>query len=229
MEQYCDDIKNEYHEIKKKFSRLVTAVFESLKRRIEYSSVKTLLLRHLIIVCGYSSEDTKVLEAAKSIDEISLVIIRFSSFCNAEVFEALIETYGSEEDKKHLQEYDRDFRQCCFTVHNNRVKCGKLIHSSQRVVSFKIDYNMENMNGNEIQDLKSGISRIIEVPSAQLKLIEIRAGCLDFHFVVPLSVCDQVFQLNDKHREELLKGSVRFIEIFVSSDEVCTVHLLLFC
>lgn len=143
-------------------------------------------------------------------DNIHDAVMKYYSFSDYEMIEALIKVHGSDEDKTQLKEYIKKYSECVLLVHNNRVKCGSDIGPNK--VTFKLEIFDDTVHGREMVATKRTISKFLSVRTSQLHLVEIRKGCLNFDFSVPECVVQRVFNLPEEDKKRMFKDSLVFIE-----------------
>lgn len=214
-----------YYEIKVEFVCLTTSIFKSLEERaITISQLKIFFNEYITKVWGsnsYTQETLKALMDAEELDKLHHTVKEYSSFCNYDIIKTLVRVHGSAEDKKELEEYHKKFASCVLHVHNNRIKCD---HNNigQNWVTFKLDYNSDHcadytLHGRELTVMKETIRKILDVRKSQLRLVQIRPGCLTLDCMMP--ECATVPKLSREERKSLFKDSITFIEM-TSDNEV---------
>ena len=84
-----------------KFKKLMNQVYESLRKRVEHSSIILTLTEDDIMIFD---QDDK-LDEAKDMFEVFKAIRPHCSYFNYDLLKLLVDVHGSSEDKAHFEDY----------------------------------------------------------------------------------------------------------------------------
>ena len=225
-------IENLKLEIHRKFLRFEAELVSSLDRRITAASMVRTLLNHFP-ECSTESmynisllqEHKQALLDAKDIEGVFAIIHPYYSYYNYELLQTIVEAYGSEEDKKRMQQYIRDFTSYC-----KRVPCVEFyddhcLKSPKRVkLKFKLDYDKKHLTLADIKNIQRNISKLLNIRPSVLFLHSVGDGCTAVTFLVPDPCIHAVLKLL-KEKATILQREVKMMTIECDGkpiDEVCT-------
>jgi hypothetical protein len=162
------------------------------------------------------------LKKSKSIDEVFTDLAPEMSFFNHEILTRIINVLGDKDDKDHLADYSKEFKEFCkrkvFEVEPGRCTCGqRLSKLKQRKLFAVVLPTGEKMlrNLGDAMNIKETLAEVLGVPPAALHLHRIDRGSVILVFSVPDSTAEELFPLA-KEKIALLK--VKGIILFVPQD-----------
>lgn len=146
-------------------------------------------------------EDIKEdLQNAENIDEIFCSLSVKYSFLNFEVFDKILERYGSEEDRKKFNYSSclKAYLEChkvkeFIKLHPLLInsKLQKLCDNTKKVV-FKLDIKTsETMN--TVKEITKSVARILGLQASMVQIEGVRRGCVLVTAVLPASIADALF------------------------------------
>ena len=211
-------LRLESQEIMIQFQELVSATIKSLIRR-NVSPKK--LLSHVMTLGAFGPvfKETQVpvfchrfkeLKAAKTIDEIFLVINDYFSFFNYQLIEHIIKEFGTRNDKTMLQKYKKEFDQYAKRrIFECPPEFGPVIDADCADVFVKIDSHYKYCTVSQIEMFRQRLSKILHVsPQGILHLCRIDEGCWQLMLQVPSFVQHEVFPLSREQEKALSAESV---------------------
>ena len=208
--------------ISRKFLKLVANLIESLRNRIKPEDLVVTLMQHVKIYPQESTYNASLLQGlkpallgAKDVSEVFSVIDPFYSYYNYEIIQTITEVHGTDEDKRRMQQYLRDFSEFC-----KRTPCTEYCDDSssqpsnpkQTKIIFKLDYDQERLTLAHIKIIKRQIAEILQIRSSVLMLQSVEKGCTAIIFKVPTFVADSLLDLVEDKRN-ILRTSVRLISV----------------
>ena len=189
-----------FKEIKRKYSSFVSC----LCKRIEKEDPTTVKL-HLYNLLGFKPgqdvqfmSDVEKMENTAKMSEIFLTLSKYASFLNYDIFQALLEKFCTEEDRKNPDLRYSEY----FNAYINKLKISEFIWinpkledrcaTSKKQFDLKFDIE-ESCHFLKIIDLKVCAASIFHCLPAQIEIVAVKEGCVDVTFQVPVTVADATF------------------------------------
>lgn len=129
------------------------------------------------------------------------------NFLEFDLLTTIVERYCDEVTIRKLKQYDDDLK---LFVEKRRVSevsedlsLSNCIDETQERVIMKLDLNDPTLK--EIKELKSKICEILDIMPSTLLISEIKPGCVEVTFFVPVHISEHIFgkPINDAQREAL--------------------------
>ena len=204
-------LSRDYKNILTKFAELQNNTSESLdKRNISTEKVANCALS----LAMYKSDDVPqpllpeeqdLLEEAKSIERIFFLLRRHKliSYFDYGILKLIIETHGSEDDKRRLTEYVDEFQAFC----RRRVVevppvISECTSSTRKVFKVLITADMSATLA-DIEAAERKIADIFVLDHSVLTLHKITPGSLVLTLSIPITVADKVFPLQASQLSQL--------------------------
>ena len=202
-----------------KFQDLFSATTESLKQR--KISVQEIVC-HLVGL-GPSPPAYKDLNLptfrrklpelinAKTVDAAMLVIGNYCSFFNYYMIEHLVKKLGTEQDKKNLEKYKKEFSEY---AERHVFECPSEVGTvseglAKMVVTLTLDKTYEEYTMSYLDLFVSDLRKLLNISSsAVFKLCHIAPGSLRLTFQLHRSMIEDIFPLTREQEAELAKLSV---------------------
>lgn len=177
-------------EIKKKYSSFVSHLCE----RIEKEDIATVKL----YLHNLSGGDMCNVEKLENATKIFSILSKYASFLNYDTFQALLERFCTEEDRKnpnlkyseYLNAYIDKLKISEYIMINPKLEDRCV--TSEKQFSLKFDIK-ESCPFSSIIDLKFHTASIIRCLPSQIEIIAVEKGCVDVTFQVPVTVADTTF------------------------------------
>ena len=133
---------------------------------------------------------------AKRIEEIFIIINPYLSYFNYELVQVIIDTHGTDKDKKNMQQYLKDFSDYCKKVpcveFHEESDCNE---SKRTKIKFKLDYNKSQLKLGDVKRIQRRIARILKLKPSVLFLHSVDDGCVVFTFLLPTSTINHVMDM----------------------------------
>jgi hypothetical protein len=154
-----------------------------------------------------------------SVDRVFTHLAPEMSFFNHEILAKIINVLGDKDDKDHLADYTKEFKEFCkrkiFEVEPGHCTCGQRLSKLKRRKLFAVvlptgEKTLRNLG--DAVNIKETLSEVLGVPLATLHLHRIDQGSVILVFSVPDSIAEELFPL-PKEKFALLreKGMVLFV------------------
>ena len=218
-------LKKDTQKIIKSFANLSNETCSSLIR--QGVTVDSLVR---VAINSDSSLYDKLMES-KSVDRVFSHLGSEISFFNHEILKDIINVFGDENDKIHLVDYSKEFKEFCkrkvFEVEPGHCTCGQRLSKLKQRKVFAVvlptgEKRLQNLG--DAVSIKEMLADDLDVPLATLHLHRIDRGCIILVFSVPDSVAETLFPL-PKEKIALLrvKGMVVFVpkDSESESNQVC--------
>ena len=203
-------LKKDTIKIMKSFTNLSNETCDSLIR--QGVTVDSLVR---VAINSDSSLHDKLIES-KSVDRVFSHLAPEMSFFNHEILKDIINKFGDKNDKVHLADYSKEFKEFCkrkvFEVEPGHCPCGqRLIQRKPFAVVLPTGDKKFQTLGDAVS-IKEMLADDLGVPPATLHLHRIDKGSIILIFSVPDSVAERLFPL-PKEKIALLrvKGMVVFV------------------
>ena len=197
--------------MEQEFNTLTTSILRSLtSRRISKKKVVASLMGIQCLKkvfdspnqCLFRMQRTK-LNNASSLEEIWIIIGEYWSFFDYYVIAHIVDSFGSREDKKCLDKYERKFNEYVKKrVFPISIGSGSRNDSARFLVKLDSTYD-----GCEIGRLKSfqiRLSGILNLNPEVLKLSQIRRGSIILNFQIPVFIVNLFLPLSASQKEALV-------------------------
>ena len=224
-----------------KFRALFSSTFKSLKQRnvpVLHVVQELAGLSHIQPVYSDSElpafrKQYSALRKATSIDDIMWVVLDYCSFFNIQILECIIESLGSDEDKRMLQTYqDTFFEYAKRKVYDMPSEVCPVSDNCQALVYVTLDDSYNDCTLNQLRLFHSKLCSILQVSKTVLQLCFIKSGSLKLTFQVPSFVKSPTLPLTSDQESSLMNlGVISFSYTFVyqfSEQEQKQVSVLVF-
>ena len=204
-------LSRDYKNILTKFAALQTSTCESLnERNISTEKVANCALT----LAMYKSDDVPQpllpeeqdrLEEAKSIERIFILLRRHKliSYFDYGILKHIIETYGSEDDKRRLMEYVDEFQIFCRRkVVEVPPVISECTSSTRKVFKVLITADMSATLA-DIEAAERKIADILGLAHSVLTVHEITPGSLVLTLSIPILITDKIFLLQASQLSQL--------------------------
>lgn len=147
----------------------------------------------------------KSLPTDSDFDDVSGVVVEYSSFFNFDLFRFLVNHCGSEQDKQNLAEYEKAFEEY---IKRKVFECpsqlGEISDSDlEGTLLVKIDKHYDDCSAYQLQLLKKKICDVLHI--TLMKLCRVESGCLCLTFQIPHHVLQNILPLSSDQEEMLVK------------------------
>ena len=203
--------------IRKKFVKLQSDVRVSL-REVPLDDIIPHVLGYAEVFDPESDKkvsllpEEKLRKAASTDQLFNKVLQKQWSFLEFDLLESIVEQCCDETICKQVKEYHNDlkefFEKRRLSEVSEDLSLSNCTDETQEVVIMKLDLNDPTFK--EIKDLKSRICEILEIMPSTLLISEIRPGCVEITFLIPVPISEYVFAkpITDSQREALKAASV---------------------
>ena len=192
--------------IQGQFAHLVFATVESLKDRVELSRLVCFLQECPLLQHRKGAESNYVadLEGAKSIYDIFKVIRTFYSFFGYNLMEEIIATFGTDDDKRRLAEYEPLFTEFCKRrVYECPIDAFGRKSKDDFLLVVKLKDELEKYTLQAVSAFRSKLCEVFGLPDGVLQFIGAEEGCVELHFAAASSLESVIFPLSVRQRERL--------------------------
>jgi len=216
-EELKAQLKDDEQKMKLLFGSLVTGTCDSVEKRIPVKKLAGAILQLGAYEPAFEERDRQLLdehrEEIKSANSVSEIFIILSAYWNYLDFEVLVYvinlfgTCGDDSDEKRLQSYKEAFQRFCkrriFELPLPESGNGT-DHKKQEKLYVKLNVR-EDTPLEQINLLKTKISKILQVNSASLLIDHVDKGCVQLIFLIPKFVAREIFPLSDEQTSALSK------------------------
>ena len=210
-------LKSDIRNIKIRFSTFTVATRDSLDGRISLDKIKDTILSLDAFTDGIGvkvldPQDTQKIELADSISKIFITLRKYISFFNYEIIEQLIDHYGTNDDKRRLQEYRTALNAFCQrNVLEIPPKDLDLSNPRPEAKQFVLKCTKDTLKLSDIQTLKEKIAIIMGLNPSTLQLYTIEEGCVELHFLISTAVADRIFPVSPSQHSALSEIGVKVL------------------
>ena len=184
------------------FKKLTNVVYESLRSRVEHSSVVLTLSKDDVMVF----DDDDRLNEAKNMLDVFKALLPHCSYFNYDLLKLVVEVHGSKEDRKHMGEYLQSFTKYCEAMPCAEEVYGNEDSRSKRIkIKFKVNFDRHQLKVDSLRRVKNNIARHLRVNTSSLYLRKIEEGCVLLEFLVPRFLFERIFPLNEDQMASLCK------------------------
>ena len=209
--QLRSDIKS----IKAKFSDFSVAIRDSLESRVPLDKIKDSVLSLDAFTDGagvkvLDPQDKKKIEAAESMSKIFMTLRNYVSFFNYEIIERLISQYGTNDDKKMLQEYCQELDAFC---QRNVYEIPPNTFSSPRPEAKELVFKctQDTVTLYDVRIIKEKVARVLGLKYSTLQLHTIEKGCVQLCFLISAAVADRIFPVSSSQHSALSEIGVKLL------------------
>ena len=206
------DLKN----IRKKFVKLQSEVRESL-RQVPLENIVEHVLGYVEVFESPESGKKEQLlpeenlRHATSTDKLLSILQKKWNFLECDMLISIVEQCGDETVCRKVKEYHNDLKEFFETRKLSEVPEGLSLATADETcepVVMKLDLIDPTLK--EIKDLKSKVCEILEIMPSTLLIADIRQGCIEITFLIPVHVSKFVFgkPFTDVQREAFRAASV---------------------
>ena len=152
-----------------------------------------------------------------SVDEVFTHLAQEMSFFNHEILEDIITKLGDKDDKDHLADYSKEFKEFCkrkvFEIEPGCCTCWQRLSQLERKKLFVVVLPMdERTMVQKLEDavsIKKVLAKVLGVPPATLHLHRIDRGSVILVFSVPDCIAAELFPVpNEKIALLKVKGII---------------------
>ena len=178
-------------------------------------------------------QDEKDLLQAKTIDMAFIILRRHMSFFNYEILAHLIESHGSDEDSKKLEEYEMCFKQFCqrkvFEVSPNVVGRSPSQRSDEKAFFVLLLTKSFASTLNDVVAAKRKLATLLGLKSSTLHLHRIDEGSIALLVSIPGFVAEAIFPLSTLKQIKLRAEGFEVIQQVSLHTQSCSQMLFLIC
>ena len=157
-----------------------------------------------------------------NIDRIFDILVKYMSFFSFEILKNIICAFGTDNDKRQLEEYTKKLEQFC---RRNVFECpwseGDEAASDQTKLIVKIDESNESYYSvKSLRKLCVTISEILNISGCFLRVRNVEKGCIEITFLIPKFIEKNIFPLKDEQQKRFQSiGVTRLVCGFYSFDK----------
>lgn len=204
-------IRIDLKKIKSKFVDLQSDVRESLRNKPLNNIVEHILgyvevFEHNgsdILVHTFSEE---TLRSLSSTDELFRVLQKRWNFLENDLLISIVKRYGDEEIKSKIDNYSKDLREFLENRKLSEVSQTRSLQlsSSDDITSEPVlmKFNLSDPTLQKILDLKSKICEILGINPSSLRICDIKEGCIQITFLIPVQISEFVFCRPFSHEQQ---------------------------
>ena len=192
--------------IQRQFASLVFGTVESLKERVELSRLVCFLQECPLLQHRKGAESNYVvgLKSVKSIYDVFDVIRPFYSFFGYNLIEEIIATFGTDDDKRRLAEYEPRFTEFCKRrVYECPIEAFGRKSKDDFLLVVKLKDELEKYTLQAVSAFRSTLCEVFGLPDGVLQFIGAEEGCVELHFAAASSLESVIFPLSGRQRERL--------------------------
>ena len=208
-----DDDRSMTHE----FGSLVTTTCYSVQERVPTNvfCVSILQLKAYEPAPGERDrslldEHSREIQLAKSIAEIFVILTPYWNYLNYEILEYIIKGHGTSDDREKLEKYEDKLKSFCerriFELPLLDNGNDRKTSPNQAKFAVKLD-KTDNIEGNELRQIRTQIAKILHVNVAAFKLCSVDPGCVQLTFLIPKFVSQEIFPLSCEQTSALSKDA----------------------
>ena len=204
-------LQNDIQKIMKSFGNLSNGICDSLIRQ----GVTVEKLVRVAVNFNHSLHDKLI--GSTSVDQVFTHLTQEMSFFNHEILEDIINVLGDKDDKDHLDDYFKEFKEFCkrkvFEIEPGCCTCWQRLSQLERKKLFIVvlPTGENTMLLEDAVSIKKILAKVLGVPPATLHLHQIDMGSVILVFSVPDCIAAELFPLpNEKMGLLKAKGIVLF-------------------
>ncbi len=171
-------------------------------------------VKNLVLTLVSSSKEEKYiakLEKADTIPHIFVALRPYKSFLNYEIVNIIVAKFGSDEDKKIMEDYQIEFskfcRRCAFEIPCNKLSSAR---SEQKIVSVKLTSKGSSLCVAVLT--RDTIASILGMKPWELYLCSIEEGCMCLRFFLSAKVFAQFFPPTVSQLASLCEAEISILE-----------------
>ncbi len=202
-------LERESLNMEKQFNSLVTRLQESLKQqKREATEVTNCLAGINCMKQVYDGKNQCVfrkkrrqLEECSTTDEIWPILQHYFSFFDFYIVEHITKHLGTEDDRKNMNTYKRDFKKYlnCRVFPLNIFRSYIPRDDSKELV-LVLDSSFDDCDLAHVDELIQNVAKLLIVEPCVLNLKEIRQGCIKLVLLIPEFIFDDVFPLTSDQK-----------------------------
>ena len=220
-------LSSDYRKILEKFAILQACICESLNQRtipaerITNSALSLALYKSDDVPRPLLANEQESLEEAKTIDRVFILLRkhRLISYFDHGILKHIIETHGTEDDKRKLKDYVDEFHKFCQRkVYEVPSEISKCTLSTRKVFKVLITADMSTT----LTDIKAAerkIADILGLAHSVLTLHEITPGSLVLTLSIPIQIADKIFPLQAPQLSQLKANGFTILSDEVAMDQ----------
>ena len=199
-------LRNECDDVQTQFAMVVMRIVESLDTRIRLSSLVFFLLECPLTEHRKGAQSTyeNDLNNAKSVYDVFNVIRPFYSFFGYTLIKAIITTFGTEDDKQRIAEYEPLLKAFCKRrVYECPIDALGRKSKDDFLLVVKLKDELEKYTLEAVDKFRSKLCEVFGLPDGVLQFIGAEEGCVELHFAAASSLESVIFPLSARQRERL--------------------------
>lgn len=215
-------LERESEEMDSKFNQLSIEICQSLKDRNVSKDSLVVCLTGLNTVkniyqgpdqCLLRKQRRKLLES-ENIDQVWLIISDYFSFFNYQLVELIASKMGTEEDKKKVEAYEKDFHMYAKRrIYECPSEFGSKLTSEDDSIDLivKLDQTYDECETCHLKTFEKKLSDILRLEYGVMRLCRVYPGCYELIFQVPCVVESSVFPLSSAQEASLKSLHILFL------------------
>ena len=211
-------LKEDVRKMQYQFGSLVTKTRDSVEERISVVKFSGSILalgafdpaleqdRPLL------DEHKEEIKQAESISEIFRVLNTYWNYLNFEILEYTVDLYGTIDDKKRLENYNKQLHEFCkrrifeLPLSQSGNGNGSVLSPKQAEFNVKLDVR-EDIKLEDALRIKRRIAKILLVNPAAFIFVRVDTGCVQLTCLIPKFVARAIFPLSDDKTSALYKDA----------------------
>lgn len=157
------------------------------------------------------SEDQ--IQAATTVHDVFHYVCEFWSFIDYELLAHLIECLGSEDDKKRMVDYCKNFDQYAKRRITECPSVKSVNDDKWKNVYIKLDSKLEDVTISDLQELRFKVSEILDISVSAIRLCCIKQGCIEVTWQIPCFINKIVFPLSSDREKMLQQLHLRVVKL----------------
>ena len=210
-------LENNLEQIKSRFASFVHCIRKSLiKRGVPASDLRTFVMPLL----PRRSEVRKEVKKATTIDEIFEILEDlYASFLNYNIYLDVIENFDINDKQEklnyphYIEEYIKKHQLSEFFKINPKLE--NFTDESKKVI-LKMDMELTKTSLADLVDVVKSVANILLLSKSDLRILDVKEGCLLISLLIPTKLADSVFIKSKKftadETKELQSLSVMWLE-----------------
>ena len=200
-------LRSDIRSIKSKFSDFRVAVRDSLRSRIPLDDIKDSILSLDAFTDGIGVGvldpiDAQKIESAESLSRVFMTLRTYISFFNYEIIERLITQYGTNDDKKQLQDYYKELDTFC-QRNVYEIPPNALSNPRPEAKELVLKCTQDTLTLHDVRAIKEKAARILGLQYSTLQLHTIEKGCVELHFLISAAVANHIFPVSPSQHSAL--------------------------
>ena len=212
-----DDVLQQLEENMDDITRHYASFVQCIKTCIKEKGVETSDLRSYLLNMNSFFRDDKQkpvlfsdleneLKVAENIDEIFMMISKYASFLNYDIFQSIIKDYEIDKNRdelkyvKHLKEYVNKHKLSEFIDINPKLK----EFDKGKKIILKIDIET-TCSITHIVDIRKSLARILGLKKSAVRIYDVKEGCIMVMLLIPTTTADVIFSSDKKFTTKEVK------------------------